>query len=275
MEPNLILTSETIAAFTRGPSWQFGAHARASQHRLLWINRGGGRATIDGVVTGFGTHAALFLPAGTIHALEFTPTTSGWLLTCDADAMSDWVFPDRPLSATVPDRAKQAALITLCEDIQREGVEKHAEHSIALRCLGGLLSVWITRHLATAVQRDIPTGRSTELLQSFLKLIEDRYTAQDSVADYAAALAITPTHLTRICRDLAGKSASQMIQDRTLLEARIRLTQSTSPIKSIAEALGFTSSAYFTRLFTQKTGVSPGAFRRQTRPQAAQRAHTP
>jgi AraC family transcriptional activator of pobA len=38
------------------------------------------------------------------------------------------------------------------------------------------------------------------------------------------------------------------------------------PVKDIAEALGFSDPAYFTRFFKRQTGLSPAAFRTRARP---------
>ncbi len=84
------------------------------------------------------------------------------------------------------------------------------------------------------------------------------------VADYAAALGVTPTHLTRACRAACGRTAHELLQDRLLFEARCLLSDTTLPVKDIAGRLGFGSAAYFTRAFHYQTGQTPSAFRRES-----------
>ena len=83
-----------------------------------------------------------------------------------------------------------------------------------------------------------------------------------SVSDYAAELDVTPTHLTRVCNQTCGRSASTLLHDRVLFEARRLLTDTKTPVNQIAAGLGFTSPAYFTRAFVARTGKTPTAFRK-------------
>ena len=100
-------------------------------------------------------------------------------------------------------------------------------------------------------------------LQRFHALIEQRFRESRSIEAYAGTLGITATQLNNVCRTHAGKSALQLIHDRVLLEARRNLVYTVMSVSEIAYALGFSDPAYFSRFFRQRTGVSPGAFRRR------------
>jgi AraC-like DNA-binding protein len=82
------------------------------------------------------------------------------------------------------------------------------------------------------------------------------------VGDFAAALGVTATHLTRCCRAACGKPAKDLLQDRVIFEARRLLAETDLPVGRIGASLGFASHAYFTRAFHQRTGRSPTGFRR-------------
>jgi len=85
----------------------------------------------------------------------------------------------------------------------------------------------------------------------------------------AAALGVTPTHLTRCCRAACGRSAIDLLQDRRIFEARRLLAETSLPVGRVGESLGFASAAYFTRAFQHLTGLTPSAFRRAQEPAAA------
>ena len=82
-----------------------------------------------------------------------------------------------------------------------------------------------------------------------------------TVSDYAKALSITPTHLSRLARSATGHAASHLILDRVIREARRNLVYTNLPVSTIAYALGFSDPAYFSRLFSGATGLSPRGFR--------------
>ncbi|MCF6199081.1 MAG: helix-turn-helix transcriptional regulator [Hyphomicrobiaceae bacterium] len=70
-------------------------------------------------------------------------------------------------------------------------------------------------------------------------------------------------HLKRsfaISRRLGGTK----LREKTMEEARYLLKETDAKIRIIAEDLGFTSAAYFTRVFTETYGQSPKIFRKTT-----------
>jgi AraC family transcriptional activator of pobA len=76
-------------------------------------------------------------------------------------------------------------------------------------------------------------------------------------------MAVSPTHLNRICRQTLGTSALSVIERRIALEARRQLLFSTLSVKQIGAELGYDDPAYFTRFLTRMLGVSPTRFRQQ------------
>jgi AraC family transcriptional regulator, transcriptional activator of pobA len=81
------------------------------------------------------------------------------------------------------------------------------------------------------------------------------------VADCARALAVTPTHLSRVLREATGQPASRLIEARLMREARRQLAYTNLQVSSIAYALGYADPAYFSRVFSRVEGLSPRAFR--------------
>ena len=129
-----------------------------------------------------------------------------------------------------------------------------------LRALSGALIGLVARELAA--QGEIPGGRvKSDLFQRFEALLEQHFLRHWTVSDYAAALSVTPTHLSRLTRSATGHAASHLILDRVIREARRNLVYTNLPVSTIAYALGFNDPAYFSRLFSGATGLSPRSFR--------------
>ena len=72
---------------------------------------------------------------------------------------------------------------------------------------------------------------------------------------------VSRPHLTRVCRQTLGKSASELLADRIHFEARRLLRETKRPVKDIASELGFNSAAYFSRAFVKAAGITPTNFR--------------
>ena len=99
-------------------------------------------------------------------------------------------------------------------------------------------------------------------MRRFAYLVEERFDRGETLEAIAKDLNVTATHLTRVCQALNSKSASHFIQDRIVGEAKFLLTNSAIKIQEIAEQLGFTSAAYFSRFFHTKTNRTPKDFRK-------------
>ncbi len=259
------LCVDSIAGLLRGQKWGFDAHSHENLHQIFWVNRGTGRVQIDGSQRGFGPNTVIFIPAGTVHGFEFNPSSAGWAVTMSNASPLPVELPDHAVQFPLVMREDQAAITALCDEINREQSSKASGRDLALACQAGLVSVWLVRQLEKIEDAEASVSPGKKLMRRFVKMLEDKYASLHSVSNYADSLEVTPTHLTRVCRQSSGKSATGIIQDRTLLEARRRLALTDQKVAKIAEDLGFRSAAYFTRLFTQKTGESPSSFRKKVR----------
>ena len=97
----------------------------------------------------------------------------------------------------------------------------------------------------------------------FQALIHEHAARGWSVADYARALTVTPGRLTATCRRVMNRSPMQVVHDHLLIEAKRNLLYTSMTVQQVGYALGCADPAYFSRFFTQRTGVSPQRFRQE------------
>ncbi|SOC08078.1 helix-turn-helix domain-containing protein [Rhodobacter maris] len=251
-----------LARLAQGGRWRVEAMRAHSEPCLLWFTRGQGRITLGGVTRGYGPHTAVFLPPGVMHAFEVGLQTHGMAVFFGRN--TDLTLPHAAQHLRIRDTATQGEMTGLIDSAGREldsgrpGAERAASHYL------GLLSVALERQTAAQPEeaRAAAGGRGRKLVARYTALLERDFRTGHGVADYAASLGVTATHLTRTCRANCGRAASELLQDRRLYEARRLLTETRTPVKDIAASLGFTSAAYFTRAFQTRTGKTPSAFRR-------------
>jgi AraC family transcriptional activator of pobA len=249
-----------IPRLTAGGRWRVEAMRSISEPCFLWFTKGQGRITISGVTRGYTAHNAIFIPPGVMHGFEAGPQVFGTALFFGR--ATDIVLPKTPLHLRIREVHAQQEVNILLDAIQREIESDTPAHERATRHYIGLLGVWLERQ-ARKADPDTPRPDATRRLVSrYTALLERNFRTGMGVADFAAALGVTPTHLTRCCNTACGRPASALLQDRRIFEARKLLAETRIPVGRIAEQLGFNSPAYFTRAFQHLTGKSPSAFRR-------------
>ncbi|QJB30758.1 AraC family transcriptional regulator [Chitinophaga oryzae] len=108
---------------------------------------------------------------------------------------------------------------------------------------------------------DLKVFQSNPRLANFNMLIDKFYKQEKGVGFYASRLNISANYLNILCKTHLHVSATKLIQQRVLLEAR-RLLQTTDlSIKEIAFELGFVDHAYFSNFFKAQAGITPTQFR--------------
>lgn len=232
-------------------------HARPV-HRLYWLTRGQGRITVDCITRGYSPNTAVFIPAHHQVALELPTQAQGTELCLPPLAALG--LPDEPFYLRISNLEAQASLASHLEKIERELAANAPAMDRALNGYGLLVSAWMTRELH-AQPGSILRARTHHLAERFARLVEAQFRSGQGVADYATALDVTPTHLSRVCKEASGRPAHALLHERVMYEARRLLLDTDMPGREIADHLGFSSAAYFTRAFSQASGRSPSEFR--------------
>lgn len=98
-------------------------------------------------------------------------------------------------------------------------------------------------------------------INQFEKLIDIHFKTEKSPSFYASKMSITLKHLNRICKSILNKTATQLITERIILEAKRLLINKNKSISQIADELNFENYSYFAKLFKKENGISPSEFR--------------
>jgi AraC family transcriptional activator of pobA len=258
-----VVHCETIAARSVLHEWEFAPHRHARLHQVLLIESGGGQATLEGRIHTLRPMRAVNVAIGDVHGFRFKPGTQGWVLTIAAEMLDEVSTPSEGLRRVLAHSTVVRGTTQMRNAMQQifaEFAGRHFARAHILRALSAALIGLVAREIA-AVGR-MPDGMTkSDQFQRFEALLEQHFLQHWTVSDYAAALQITPTHLSRLTRSSTGHAASHLILERVIREARRNLVYTNLPISTIAYALGFNDPAYFSRLFSTATGLSPRSFR--------------
>jgi len=108
----------------------------------------------------------------------------------------------------------------------------------------------------------MPISKRNLLLYKHFKSLLDRHFVENkSTAFYAKQINITQHHLNSVLKNMTGKTATQVIRARSILEAKRLLTFTDKTVSEIAASLNYFDSSYFTKIFKMETGIAPVVFK--------------
>ncbi|HEA21611.1 MAG TPA: helix-turn-helix domain-containing protein [Pricia antarctica] len=127
--------------------------------------------------------------------------------------------------------------------------------------LVNLIYVDLSRHYISSDKTlKIVSPTYMKIIERFEMEIERHYKEEKSPRFYADMIFISTKHLNRIIRTSLDVTASELIIDRVILEAKRLMLRSENSLTAISLSLGYQDYAYFSRVFKRRTGVSPKKF---------------
>lgn len=100
-----------------------------------------------------------------------------------------------------------------------------------------------------------------DLLNGYFASDKPTVTGLPSVAWCAGALNLSANYFGDLIKKETGKSAQEYIQSKIIDVAKERIFDTDKSLGQLAYELGFKYPQHFTRLFKQKVGISPNAYR--------------
>ena len=103
--------------------------------------------------------------------------------------------------------------------------------------------------------------RKEHLVIQFIQALQLHFRHERSVQFYADLLFITRKHLTKVVKELIGKTPCEIIDEAVIFEAKLLLSNPALNINEVAQNLQFTDQSVFGKYFKKHFGISPSAFR--------------
>lgn len=107
-------------------------------------------------------------------------------------------------------------------------------------------------------------ARKIEIFESLLKLIEDNYMRERSVAFYADQLCLTPKYLSVMVKSLCGNTVQQLLFKAIIRRSIFLMKNTNMSIQQISYELNFPNASTFGTFFKKHTGLSPKHYRMAT-----------
>lgn len=248
-------------------------------YQLIWLREGSGELECDLRRARFRADSLFFFAPGRMHSWRHEIATRGVMAGVtpaffNADANHPGLLGrmsflhDMPMPMLAFDGAAAREMDELFQGLLEEAARAEAGVEDIARALVTIILSKARRRLQSARADEAagaPAGDRAEatcpLARRFRVALEQNFPKLLKVSDYAALLQVSRSHLNEDLRLHTGRTASDHIHDRLLLEAKRLLVYSSFTVSEIAYQLRFQDPSYFGRFFRQRTGESPGAYR--------------
>lgn len=280
--PDLIHV-ESIAARSRLHNWEIRPHRHHGLLQLLWLERGQARLQLDGDEGALQAGGLILIPQHCVHGFRFSRQAGGLVVTIAYPMLAriggateaTVAGMVRPLQRSLSALPSRVPVETLLAALEREYATRSEGRGALLEAIVTALLIWLLRN-AEPVADAAESARAHRYLARFSAEVERSYVRHLPLQHYAQRLGISAAHLNALCRRLAHCSALEMIHARLMLEARRSLAYTSMSVRDIAESLGFSDPAYFTRFFRHRSGgIAPRDFRQRAASMAIEREVLP
>jgi AraC-like DNA-binding protein len=238
---------------------------------LLVIADGSGSHEIDFEHFQVGPKNIYFLRPGQVHRLSLDPGISGYLLEfnsgfyCPADGRgADRLSRASHKNFCQMETGRFERLCSLLEMILQEIALKEPNFADAVRSALDLFFIGFLRQ-GGAGNSPAVLDYGQERFEELVALLDEHIFSHKQVSEYTSMMNLSAYQLGEITKSAVGRTVSELISERIVLEAKRYLIATTSQVKEIAEILGYDDPSYFIRFFKKQTGVSPETFRRNSR----------
>lgn len=221
----------------------------------------------------FGANTFFFLPAYQITAHKsMSKDAKGFYCHFDSevltknfqskDLFADYSFLQfigNPL-VTIDEETTQTILFIL-QRLEKEYKKSDSPDFSIVQ--GYLLALMSEIKPFVKTEQKVKINAASQITEKYKSALAQYSYQKQKIRDYADILSVTPNHLNKCVKTTTGKSAHELLDDMLLLEAKVMLKQTGLSIAEIAFRIGKTELSDFGRFFKQKTGFTPGEYRKK------------
>ncbi len=241
---------------------------------VLYLSKGSGFHVIDGNKYEIKPPCVFFMSPGQAHKIDFSNDIEGYIFIFTAEfylinqnnqnRLIEFPFfftirQDNP--PLILDKSENVLFLESLFKNSISELQKGGGYSIEL--LRSILDLILTScsTLYKADENTLNKGKGHIMVKKFFQLVEENYHKKLSVNEYADRLAVTPNHLTQTVNQLTGKTSSQIIRAKQVLEIKRLLVHTNLSVTEIANLLNFPDQSYFAKFFKRETGIPPLQYR--------------
>ncbi|OSY88294.1 hypothetical protein WH52_05845 [Tenacibaculum holothuriorum] len=159
---------------------------------------------------------------------------------------------------------KDTTATTLTDDFEKLYKEYHTKTLYRYQIIqSSLLALLFKIKSLEEITLDNTSTLTTKemLVFKFQNLVKNCFRRDKQVKNYADKLHVSSSHLNEVLKEVKGKTAKELIIEKTLSEAKKELSYTTLSIAEVAYNMGFEEPTHFTRFFKKYLHKTPKQYR--------------
>lgn len=209
---------------------------------------------------------AFVVQPGQVHRFVCSDRAEGWLMMIDSKFVGDaekCILDNFSLVASTfkLNQQREKELRSLALVIEERLKQKDPMSAVLHYLTQAFVSVVAEAVQSVEAQHATISLRQKDIVLSFRSLLKEHIYTNRQPSFYASLLSISTVYLNEVVKQVTGMSTALYIKNEIVLQAKRMLVNTNLSVKQIANDIGFDDCAYFSRLFSKTTGVSPQLFR--------------
>ena len=240
-----------------------GFYFRGEQHlpmELVWLKKGTLHNYCSGEDILLRSKELLLIPSGQWH-IQYADETVQFLTVSFFWDGRD--FPDLTGTALKPSPETERHLAALEQELTHNRSDKDEFMHATLKLL--LLQLQRQVESVGVTKRPSPSSEQVQrrIIDQAMQAVSAHIRGQYTVPELAAAVSVSPTHLSNLFQRYLGMSPAKYITRIRIEECKALLSDGEMSVGEIASLMGYSSTPHFCKQFRQWTGNSPAEFARE------------
>jgi AraC family transcriptional regulator, transcriptional activator of pobA len=245
---------------------------RRSSFGVVWIEEGTGDLVEAGQHVPFGPGSLIFVAPGQLVSWRLDGPVRGLIAEFREEFLTftrggpafiermSFLFDSAAEATLRLEGRERARMGRMFAELRREAESSELGHEDQAQAHLTLI-LGQARRLFASHGRDFHGQPSSSIAGRFRLVLAQNFPRVSAATEYARILRVSRRRLNEELRRQVGQTASELIRDRCVLEAKRLLVHSTLTISEIGFQLRFEDPSYFVRFFHRLTGVTPGRYR--------------
>jgi len=239
-------------------------HKHNNYFEIIYLTKGKGSHTIDTKEYEIKTPVIFTIRKEQVHFWDIKSEPEGFVLIIKKSFIDECL--DKEIKRLISELSSQTCLFpkdNTSIGIFRLLLKEHQEKTATKRpIIDGLLKALLGKFVESATPNFLQNSNNT-IFQKYIDLLNQENKLTNKVNHYASLLNTTPQNLNAICRKEKNQSATEILSEHIINEAKRLLLYTDFTVSEISSKLDFKDNSHFSKYFKRLVGNTPNGFRKE------------